>query len=71
MQIKNHTIQDYVQGKIDEINSVYPRSAIELRSGISYEYLRDNQTTVAGNPSWKTEYMTNFNKEPALYYFYD
>jgi hypothetical protein len=64
MQVKNASLDDYVRGKESEIASMaIPRDDF----GLTVERIRDNQTTIDGNPAWKVESMTSFLGERQMY----
>lgn len=61
MKVKN--LQEYVNGKINEINSLqYPDN-----NGLSLKYVRDGPTEVSGLPEWKIEYTSSIGGIAALY----
>ncbi len=60
LQVKTHSLRDYVNDKINKINSL----SSGFRGTEALKYLKDNPTTVAGNPAWTISY-TN---DPFLYY---
>lgn len=64
MQVKNTSLDDYVRGKKSEIASMtIPKDEF----GLTVEHIRDNQTTIDGNPAWKIESMTSFLGERQMY----
>jgi hypothetical protein len=64
LQVKNTTLLDYVAKEKNEINS---QTTPQDELGYRLEYLRDNQTTIGGNPAWKIEYMTIMSDRQILY----
>jgi len=64
MKVKSHTLQEYVNGKINEINSLqYPQSSTD----ISLQYVRNGPTSVSGLPAGKVEYTSSMWGTPILY----
>jgi photosystem II reaction center protein PsbP len=66
LQVVNATLDDYVNSKIQEINSLsqgFGGGGVEL----SQKYLRHSDTTVAGVPAVKIEYTTSVGGIPSGY----
>jgi hypothetical protein len=64
MQVKGASLEDYVVGKKSEIASLStPTGELDLQ----VKLLRDNQTTIGGNPAWKIESMTSVLGKQSLY----
>lgn len=65
MQVEGASLEDYIAGKRSEImNMAIPSGEL----GFKMEYIRDNKTTVGGNPAWNIEYMSSLLGEQVLYY---
>ena len=63
MKVKSHALQDYVNGKINTINSMQNVGSV----GLSLTYVRDSPTRISGLPAWKIEYTSSFGGIPSLY----
>ena len=64
MKVTSHNLQEYVNGKINGINSLqYPNSNTDM----SLQYVRNGPTSVSGLPAWKIEYTSSIGGIPTLY----
>jgi hypothetical protein len=61
LQVKTHPLQDYVNGKINTINS------LAFGKDLTLKYLKDGSTKVAGNPAWTISYTGSFSGVPISY----
>lgn len=64
MKVTSNTLQDYVNGKINEINSLQDVCNLHMTD----KYIRDSPTTTSGLPAWRIEHQTSFEDIPTLYY---
>jgi hypothetical protein len=55
MQLKNATLEDFVEGKKSEIISLAIPSGELAKLDFQKQLIRDNKTTVGGLPAWKIE----------------
>jgi hypothetical protein len=58
MQVKNNTLEDYVGARRSQITSS-TLAGVTGELSATEKYLKDNKTTVAGNPAWKIESIIN------------
>jgi hypothetical protein len=59
LKVKSLTLDDYISNKKNELS----RSA----SGMSFTYLMDNKTQIAGHEAWSVQYMINVERKQASY----
>ena len=64
LQVKGATLEDYVEAEKNRIRS---GSSPTGELGLRLEYLKDNQTTVGGNPAWQIEYISYISGRQGLY----
>jgi hypothetical protein len=69
MQIKNATLEDFVEGKKSEIFSMGSFTTGDLaKLDYQMKYIRDNKTTVGGLPAWKIESMNSILGRQGTYF---
>jgi hypothetical protein len=63
MKVKSNTLQDYVKGKINEINSMQNVGNL----GLTEMYVRDSPIKISGLPAWRIEFTSSFGGVTSLY----
>jgi len=59
LKVKSLTLDDYISNKKIELS--------QSASGMSFTYLMDNRTQIAGREAWSVEYMINVERKQASY----
>ena len=59
MNVKSLALDDYISNKKIELS--------QSVSGMSFTYLMDNRTQIAGHEAWSVEYMINVERKQASY----
>ena len=59
LKVKSLTLDDYISNKKNELS--------QSASGMSFTYLMDNRTQIAGHEAWSVEYMINVERKQASY----
>jgi hypothetical protein len=59
LKVKSLTLDDYISNKKNELS--------QSASGMSFTYLMDNKTQIAGHEAWSVEYMINVDRKQASY----
>jgi len=59
LKVKSLTLDDYISNKKNELS--------QSASGMSFTYLMDNKTRIAGHEAWSVEYMFNVERKQASY----
>ena len=59
LKVKSITLDDYISDKKIELS--------QSASGMSFTYLMDNKTQIAGHEAWSVEYMINVERKQAAY----
>jgi hypothetical protein len=59
LKVKSLTLDDYISNKKNELS--------QSASGMSFTYLMDNKTQIAGREAWSVEYMINVERKQASY----
>ena len=59
LKVKSLALDDYISNKQIELS--------QSASGMSFTYLMDNKTQIAGHEAWSVEYMINVERKQASY----
>jgi hypothetical protein len=59
LKVKSLTLDDYISNKKNELS--------QSATGMSFTYLMDNRTQIAGREAWSVEYMINVERKQTSY----